>query len=130
MSNSENEVFNKEAIRILKKTQETREALLDGYLKKGIEKLTAEDLDVVTKLTDSMDKQVHTNARIALAKRDSDNMQDYTELVRNILTAPLVPRETNPVLPDKLSKIDATPDELSFEREEFQIEDFLRTEDD
>ena len=124
------EIFDKNETRILDKTQATREKLLDGYIEKGINKLDAEDLDVVTKLLDSMDKQIHTNTKIRLAKKDSDTNANYMEMVKKILTSPISTRVSPPTLDNKLSDIKTLPEELSFNREEFIVEDFLRKEDD
>ena len=123
-------IYTEDELRVLKKTQNTREKLLDGYIKKGVDKLDAEDLDVVTKLLDSLDKQIHTNTKIKLAKRDGDNQANYMNMVKEILTSRLEPRVGTPILDDKISDIKTLPEELSFNREEFQVEDFLRKEDD
>ena len=124
------EIFTDDELRILKKTQKTREELLDGYISIGVDKLDAEDLDVVTKLLDSLDKQIHTNTKIKLIKRDGDNQANYMNMVKEILTARLEPRVGEPILDGKIADIKTLPEELSFNREEFQVEDFLRTEDD
>jgi len=123
------ELFSIEETTMLNKTQTTRNKLLDGYLDKGIDKLDAEDLDVVTKLLDSIDKQIHTNKRLKLSKKTTEDNSNVLELVKRVLLQPL-PIRTQGVELQGLKEISVNPEELKNDREIFTVDDFLRTEDD
>ena len=131
LKTSDVELFQPEEARLLNKTVDIREKIVDHLLKDGIPYKTNE-IRVINELLNSIDSNVLGRVDRRLKHKENENSSDMKELVKTIfLEKEKIMNEIKPIdlketLPDEYVLEEVVPGEDSFEYEEITLEEIKK----